>query len=154
LQSFDFFTSEMNRRQKMMTWKVSGQQPINYIFRLPGANSEIEYKDHWNPLPVMNLFREVAFILKITAFWDVMLLDCGKLPFQEELATLIYNPIVKPTRCTSFSNYLFLHNTLHVLDSFSIHHQVFKTVHTAIGICQTATAICLLAGTRCPSRSC
>jgi len=33
-------------------------------------------------------------------------------------------------------------NTLHVLDGLSVHHQEFKTVHTATGICQTDTAEC------------
>jgi len=41
----------------------------------------------------------------------------------------------------SFSN-----RTLHVLDSFSVHHQESSTVHTAIGICHTCYADCLLAG--------
>jgi len=40
--------------------------------------------------------------------------------------------------------YLFLEDTLHVADGPSVHHQEFKTVHTAIGICQTYTAVCLL----------
>jgi len=31
---------------------------------------------------------------------------------------------------------------------FSVHHQEFKTVRTATGICPTDTAECLLAGTR------
>jgi len=57
-------------------------------------------------------------------------------------------PVVEPTRCTSFSSYLFLHNSLHVSDGLSVHHQEFKTVHTATGICQTDTATCLLAGSR------
>jgi hypothetical protein len=57
-------------------------------------------------------------------------------------------PVVKPTRCTSFSNYLFLYNTLHVSDSLSYHHQEFRTVRAATVICQTETATCLLAGTR------
>jgi len=35
---------------------------------------------------------------------------------------------------------LFWNDTLHVLDSLSIHHQEFMTVHTATGICQTDTA--------------
>jgi len=35
--------------------------------------------------------------------------------------------------------------TLHVSDSLSVHHQEFKTVHTATGIGQTDTAVCLLA---------
>ena len=40
---------------------------------------------------------------------------------------------------------LFWNDTLHVSDSLSIHHQEFKTVQTATGICQTDTAVCLLA---------
>jgi len=40
---------------------------------------------------------------------------------------------------------LFWNDTLHVSDGLSVHHQEFKTVHTAIGICQTDTAVCLLA---------
>ena len=40
---------------------------------------------------------------------------------------------------------LFWNDTLHVLDGLSIHHQEFKTVHTATGICQTDTAVCLVA---------
>ena len=35
--------------------------------------------------------------------------------------------------------------TLHVSDGLSVHHHEFKTVHTATGICQTDTAVCLLA---------
>ena len=39
--------------------------------------------------------------------------------------------IIKPTRCTIFSN-LFWNETLHVSDCSSVHHQEFFTVHTAI----------------------
>ena len=38
--------------------------------------------------------------------------------------------------------------TLHVSDDLSVRHQEFKTVHTATGICQTDTAVSLLAGTK------
>ena len=31
-------------------------------------------------------------------------------------------------------------------DGLSVHHQDFKTVHVATGICQTDTAVCLIAG--------
>ena len=41
--------------------------------------------------------------------------------------------------------YFIWSNTLHVSDGLSVHHQQFKTVHTATGICQTDTADCLLA---------
>jgi hypothetical protein len=39
--------------------------------------------------------------------------------------------ITKPTRCTNFSN-LFCNETLHVSDSFSVHHQELFTVHSAV----------------------
>jgi hypothetical protein len=39
--------------------------------------------------------------------------------------------IIKPTKCTDFSN-LFWNETLHVSDSSSVHHQEFFTVHTAM----------------------
>ena len=39
--------------------------------------------------------------------------------------------IIKPIRCTNFSN-LFWNETLHVSDSSSVHHQEFLTVHTAM----------------------
>jgi len=56
-----------------------------------------------------------------------------------------YILIIKPTRCTNFSN-LFLNRTLHVSDRFSVHHQESSTVYTAIGTCHTGYADCLLAG--------
>jgi len=39
---------------------------------------------------------------------------------------------------------LFWNDTLHVSDGLSVHHQEFKTVHTATGIRQTNSAVCLL----------
>ena len=42
-----------------------------------------------------------------------------------------YILIVKPTRCTNFSN-LFWNKTLHVSDCSSVHHQEFHAVHTAV----------------------
>jgi len=42
---------------------------------------------------------------------------------------------------------LFWNDTLHVSDVLSVHHLEFQIVHTARGICQTDTALCLVAGT-------
>ena len=42
--------------------------------------------------------------------------------------------ILKPTRCTNESNLFYFGMTLRVSDGLSVHHQEFKTVHTAIGI--------------------
>jgi hypothetical protein len=56
---------------------------------------------------------------------------------------------INPTRCSKFSNlFYFLNKTLHVSDGLSVHHQESKTVHTATGICQIGTSVCLLVGTR------
>ena len=54
---------------------------------------------------------------------------------------------VKPIKCINISNLFYWRNTLQVSDGLSVHHQEFKTVHTATGICQTDTAVCLLAKT-------
>ena len=54
--------------------------------------------------------------------------------------------IVKPTRCIKCLKFIsFWNDTLHVSDGLSVHHQEFKTVHTATGVCQRDTAVCLLA---------
>jgi len=44
--------------------------------------------------------------------------------------------ILKPTRCTNFSN-LFWNETLHVSDISSVHHQEFFHSTLSNGICHT-----------------
>jgi len=44
------------------------------------------------------------------------------------------------------SQIYFWNRTLHVLDRFFVHYQECSTVYTAIGICHTGFADCLLAG--------
>ena len=44
--------------------------------------------------------------------------------------------VIKPTRCTNFTN-LFCHETLHVSDSSSVHHQDFIHCTLSNGICHT-----------------
>ena len=55
--------------------------------------------------------------------------------------------ILKLIRYTSVSN-LFWNDALHVSDGLSVHNLNFKTAHTPRDICQTDTAVCLLADTR------
>jgi hypothetical protein len=50
--------------------------------------------------------------------------------------------------CRLLASVFYWSNTLHVSGGLSVHHQEFKTVHTATGICQTDTADCLLRRTR------
>ena len=44
--------------------------------------------------------------------------------------------LTKPTRCTNFTN-LFCHETLHVSDSSSVHHQEFIHCTLSSGMCRT-----------------
>jgi len=46
------------------------------------------------------------------------------------------------------SQIYFWNITLHVSNSFSVHHQESSTVHTTTGICQTGYADCLLASSQ------
>jgi hypothetical protein len=55
-----------------------------------------------------------------------------------------YILIIKPTRCTISQIYVW-NRTLHVSDSFSVHHQESSIEDTARGICHTGYADCLLA---------
>ena len=52
---------------------------------------------------------------------------------------------VFPSIIRSSRLFLFWNDILHISNGLSVHHQEFKTVHTATGICQTDTAVCLLA---------
>ena len=65
--------------------------------------------------------------------------------FDSHLALFNDISIVNPCRCTNVSS-LFRYNTLHVSDGLSVHHQQFKTVHTATGICQIDTAVWMMDG--------
>jgi len=47
-----------------------------------------------------------------------------------------------------YFSYLFWYRTLHVLDGFTVRHQESSTVYTAIGICHTGYADCLLASSQ------
>ena len=56
-----------------------------------------------------------------------------KLPFLNTVGNFF---IIIPTRCTNFTN-LFWHETLHVSDSSSVHHQEFINCTLTNGICHT-----------------
>jgi hypothetical protein len=105
--------------------------PIYHLLALLGAH---------HILHVIRIRVNLTFLLKPSLLTEIGLkLKVYKTGYKVRQ----YIPIVKPTRRTCFSNYLLLHNTLHVSDGLSVHHQEFKTVHTATGICQTDTAACL-----------
>ena len=64
--------------------------------------------------------------------------------------------VIKPIRCTNFTN-LFCHETLHVSDSSSVHHQEFIHCTLSNGICHTGLQRAFEQdqdGTAVPSWSC
>ena len=93
-----------------------------------------------------NLKVGVEWVLErwnLSRYWTISRISFNSL---HTLKSSFYISIVKPTRCINVSNLFYWCNTLHVSDGLSVHHQDLKTVHTATGICQTDTAICLLEG--------
>jgi len=63
-------------------------------------------------------------------------------PIPEDVPHYFYSKTNKMHQRIKFI--LFWNDTLHVSDGLSVHHQEFKIVHRATGICQTDTATCLL----------
>jgi hypothetical protein len=51
--------------------------------------------------------------------------------------------VIKPTKCTNFTN-LFCHETLHVSDRFSAHHQEFIHCKLSNGVSHTSSSLPLL----------
>jgi hypothetical protein len=76
------------------------------MFSFSKTNKEVTYQTPW----LYRVIRKV-FTLVTNIYWRIL--------------------IIKPTRCTNFSN-LFWNETLHVSDSLSAHHQEFFTVHSAM----------------------
>jgi len=76
--------------------------------------------------------NEVTTNLSVYEFFPTILFDY-----------YFYSKTNKMHQCIKFI--LFCNDTLHVSDGLSVHHQQFKIVHTATDICQTDTAVCLLA---------
>ena len=64
----------------------------------------------------------------------------GKLRRSWKNNTKLYISIVKQLDTPMYRIILFWNDTLRVSDGLSVHHQEFKTVHTATGVCQTDTA--------------
>ena len=92
----------------------SGSQP--FFFHLRTA---------WQPIPI-NCTLNISKTFVISLFFFTFMWPC--------IVTNFF--IIKPTRCTNFTN-LFWHETLHVSDSSSVHHQEFIHCTLSIGICHT-----------------
>ena len=70
---------------------------------------------------VFYALKKCWYITKNKFLWILRSCDCASWQIL----------IIKPTRCTNFSN-LFRNETLNVLDSSFVHHQEFFILHTAM----------------------
>ena len=98
---------------------------------------------HWRP--TKQLLRNVRYLCSTLYLYRVA---PHKNTFMYPRAVkwiVRYFPVIKTTGMHYFSN-LFWYRTIHVSYRFTVHHQDSSTVHTAISICHTGYADCLLAG--------
>jgi len=90
--------------------------------------------------PTRCLISQIYFVMKLYMFRTVRLSIIRSLFTVHSAMVYVYKPIffhylynlqsffiIKPTRCPNFTN-LFCHETLHVSDSSSVHHQRVYTV--------------------------
>ena len=136
--------------------KVAPQEKItngqirwrNSSFSFPLASGELCIRKHGKYIVMLDLLT-VAYIQFMIMLIELQnLLNSGtKFLVLQDYHIL---SMVKPTRCTNVSNLfyfiLFFGITIRILDGLSIHQQKFTTVYIATGMCQTCTAVCLLAG--------
>jgi len=99
---------------------------VNIKFRLSHMESNSCRPAHSPPVHCLYLKRILISITLNLTFIE---------PF---ILIYFYRKTNQMHHCLNF--FLFWNNTLHVSDSLSVHHQEFKTVHTASGICQTDSA--------------
>ena len=78
--------------------------------------------------PVMTVLHEVLLFLCLAEAADTSPSDV----MNEDNISFI----IKPTRCTNFTN-IFWRETLHVSDSSHVHHQEFIHCTLSNGICDT-----------------
>ena len=105
--------------------------PLQYLIKKPLLPSK------WVTIRLMSSHAmhcyvccRYVFIATSNHFWDIIF-SCSKTNQMHQFRKFV----------------LFWNNTPHVSDGLSVHHQEFKTVHTATGIRQTGTVACLLVGT-------
>ena len=80
-------------------------------------------------MPVINNKKCKLSEVLMVNIWQAV---CSHLSFN----IFVQISIIKPNRCTDFTN-LFCHETLHALDSSSVHHHEFIYCTLSNGICHT-----------------
>jgi hypothetical protein len=83
-------------------------------------------------------FRPQSVNISDRMLWRVMTNSDMMAPFLNSTfrePRLVIHSYFKTNEMHYFSQIYFWNRNLHVSDSFSVHHQEFSTLHTAIGIC-------------------
>jgi hypothetical protein len=95
------------------------------LLQLAGFSRLVFYKSSMDSLFIPAPIRTHSGYYNSTIVGKTMWVGCRVLAVRKDFL------IMKPTRCTNFSN-LFWNETPHVSDSFSVHHQEIFTVHSAM----------------------
>ena len=74
------------------------------------------------------LSRPKIFLRGVAMLTDIFLITVHNNNFDKSMLPIV---IIKPTICTNFQ-ICFWNKTLHVSESFCVHHQEFFTVHTSM----------------------
>ena len=120
-----------------------GQITLHCILQVTIQHSDTTIRTEWQkPLHKIILRLAMKDRFNFSEFTNIF-----SLIWHSEDRASGYVLIIKPTRCT-ISQICFWNRTLHVSHSFSVHEQESSTVHTAIGICHTGYAECLLASSQ------
>jgi hypothetical protein len=129
------FTARLLYSRRYILWKLFRRRMCG-----PKCHSRYLVKGK-NPFPLPNIERRFlnrpARGLVNCAGWDisaVILITIINILIVSKHAKHFF--VIKPTRCTNFTS-LFWHETLHVSDSPSVHHQEFIHCTLSSGICHT-----------------
>jgi len=144
--TFINFLSYIRNTTIQITWSLPTSCPISEkqqsklhdVYQLP-----ILYQKYNNP-NYMTFTNFLSYIRNTMIQITLRLPTSYPIWHSEDRASL-YILIIKPKRCSNFSN-LFWSRTLHVSYRFFVHHQESSTVYTSIGIYYTGYADCLLTG--------
>ena len=94
------------------------------------------YRQYFNDFTIQNCRNDYGRNYKQTLKFQLFYKPLSTLNFKILQNYEITFFIIKPTRCTNFTN-LFFNEILHVSDSSSVHHQEFIHCTLSNGICHT-----------------
>ena len=117
------------------TMSLGSTQPLKEM-----STRNISWGQRWQMHRADNLMTILGHCHVI---WEPQIPGNFRAPRASNEIALPFSKTKQMHQCLKFI--LFWSDNVHVSDGLSVHHQEFKTVHTATGIWQTDIADCLLA---------